>query len=285
MNSLAPSPTENPLVRLARAGRRARQASASLEVDAPRLCSALRRAVPFLSRRGIPVTQRYVHAVAVDALLAELPRPHHVTPLATPAGRGALVLDAGACAFFLDGVLGGGANQPLPVLAPQGLTAPQAALVGRVADQVLRAFAEVLCPRVTMRVTPRPPTTAVAVPRDDAAPVVAVLEFTTGEHTGAAALVLPRDALVGDDVDPETVRAAPAPDGRVAGTLGGVDLELVVELARAPMRLSELSRLRVGDTLPLSVSLGDAVVVSADGQPLLRGHPTTMGGRIAIRIE
>ena len=51
------------------------------------------------------------------------------------------------------------------------------------------------------------------------------------------------------------------------------------------MRFGDLIALRVGDTIPLEVSVGSAVCVRADNRLLLMGRPTTSGGRLAVRIE
>ena len=50
------------------------------------------------------------------------------------------------------------------------------------------------------------------------------------------------------------------------------------------MTLGHLSRLRVGDMVRLDVPVGGAINVRADGHVVLRGHPTTNAGQIAIRI-
>jgi flagellar motor switch protein FliM len=50
------------------------------------------------------------------------------------------------------------------------------------------------------------------------------------------------------------------------------------------MTLGQLSSLRVGDTIRLEVPVGGAINVRADGRVVLRGHPTTSAGQIAVRI-
>ena len=80
--------------------------------------------------------------------------------------------------------------------------------------------------------------------------------------------------------------AAPAPTNpHVLRALDGVDLELVVELARVPMKLSTILGLKVDDTLPLGVSASEPVTVRVDGKPVFTARPLTIGGYIAVRVE
>jgi flagellar motor switch protein FliM len=107
--------------------------------------------------------------------------------------------------------------------------------------------------------------------------------FDLGDDPSPARVVL---ALPGEALEP--LPQAPPPDAsneRVARTLESVDLELVVELARVPMRLGDVLALRPGDTLPLDLPVGESVSVRADDRTLFRGKPTTLLGRIAVRIE
>ena len=177
---------DNPLLRSALGGARMEKASGSFSKEAPRLLVALRRAVPFLSRRRVPLRIASVRPCSLSDLVAGLPRPAFVQPLsvrgAGTGGRGAIVLDANASALFLDGVLGGDGTG-LPELPPAGLTAPQSALVAGITSNIVRTFAEALEAAFAVKVTPA---------RDDSsddlaaerASIACVLEI--GEPTGPA---------------------------------------------------------------------------------------------------
>src|SRR4029077_2398658 len=94
---------------------------------------------------------------------------------------------------------------------------------------------------------------------------------------------VPKEALLagGEDTqDPSASRVDP----RVARVVEHVELNLVAELARMRVTLRQLSNLRVGDTIRLEVPVGAAINVRADGCVVLRGHPTTSAGQIAIRV-
>jgi flagellar motor switch protein FliM len=263
-------------------GARVRRAASSLEQASPHLASALRRAMPFLARSGAQVALCFARAIPAGELLGDLPRPVHATHLlVTPGGaRGALILDAGAIAMVLDGVLGGDGSAP-PQLEPGGLTAPQVALVSRVVDGVVRSFSEALSRRISIELHTR------ALDGDDAsseaAPVACTFEITSGSQVGRVVLLLAKEGLLGRS-EASRDASTEAVDPRVAGVVEQVELDLVAELARMKITLGHLSRLRVGDTVRLDVPVGGAISVCADGRVVLRGHPTTSAGQIAIRI-
>ncbi|HXN30706.1 MAG TPA: FliM/FliN family flagellar motor switch protein, partial [Polyangiaceae bacterium] len=247
------------LLRFAAEGGRVRRAGAALEQASPQLASALRRSMPFLGRHGTPVALCFARAIPIGELLGDLTRPVHATHLVvTPGGaRGAVILDAGAIAMVLDGVLGGDGTAP-PQLDAAGLSPPQIALVSRVIDGLVRSFSEVLTRRfgIALQVS--------APDGDDAssetAPVVCSFELGADAQIGRVMLLVAKEALVSGGEDR---RDAPtnAVDPRVAGVVEQVELDLVAELARMKMTLGHLSSLRVGDTIRLDVPVGGAINV------------------------
>lgn len=280
MSALAIDPP-SPL-RFALEGDAVRRAAAVFERERARLATALRRALPFLARREVPIALAWARALPMGELLRDLARPAHVARLAVEPGGapGAIILDATALALVLDGVLGGD-GRALPTLNPAGLTAPQSALVSRVVEDVTRTVGEVLAARANVRIR-------VAEDRPDAdggdgTPVVCAFELGLDGAAGRVFLVLPKSAL-GVPAGPVSVTLDPQ-DPRILRALDGVDIELVVELARVPMKLDRLMSLKVGDTLSLDALLGASVTVLADARPLYTAKPTTVGGRIAVRID
>ncbi len=268
------------LLRFALEGERVRRAASALEQASPQLATALRRAMPFLARRGAQVALCFARAVPTGELLAELPRPIYATHLVSPTGAGgALVLDAGAIAMVLDGVLGGDGKAP-PRLDPEGLTAPQIALLSRVIDGVVRSLSEALSRKFGLVLQ------AAAPDGDDAssegAPIACSFELGSGAQLGRVMLLVAKEALLaGMD---ERDSSAHSADPRVAHVLEQVELDLVAELARIRITLGQLAALKAGDTIRLEVPVGAMVDLRADGRVVLRGHPTTNGGQIAIRI-
>jgi flagellar motor switch protein FliM len=269
------------LLRFALEGERVRRAASSLEKASPQLASAIRRSMPFLAKRGAQVALCFARALPLGELLADLSRPIHATHLVAPSGaRGALILDAGAIAMVLDGVLGGDGSSPLK-LDPEGLSPPQVALIARVIDGAVRSLSDVLSKKFGFELRAAPPDGDDA--SSEGAPIACSFELGSGETLGRVVLLIAKEALLGAADDRE--HAAHPQDAGVARVIEEVELELVVELARMRMTLGHLSALKVGDTIRLDVPVGGAVDVRADGHVVLRGQPTTNAGQIAIRIE
>jgi flagellar motor switch protein FliM len=268
------------LLRFALEGERVRRAAQVLERESPRLAGALRRALPFLGRRSVPISLSYSRAVPVAELLESLPRPIHATQLViTPGGGGgALLLDSGAIGLFLDGVLGGDGSS-LPELAPT-LTAPQAALVGGLATGIVRAVSDALSTSLGMTLACR--SAEIHDATVESAPIACLLELGSEDAIGRVAILLAKEPLLAacPELDPPSNASDPA----VASVLEGVELDLVAELGSLPMRLFDVARLQVGDTLRLDAAVGATVSVRAEGHELFRGRPTTSGGRIALKL-
>ncbi len=270
-----------PLLRLALEGQRIRKAAATLERVGPKLINALRRSVPFLSRRGVGITLTPVRAVPLAELLGTLAKPVHTSKLVVQPGfsAGALFIDAGAASLFLDGVLGGD-GQSLPDLNAGGLSGPQSALIAGLSANIVRAFSATFAAALGLSLEPAQGS-AGDDHRDESAPLACVLELADG--AGHVVLVLGKEAVLPPGAEPASL-AAPAENPRIANVLADVELLLVVELGRVPLRVGQLAALKVGDTLRLDVPVNGLVSVRADGHELMRGRPTSSGGRIAVNI-
>ena len=269
------------LLRFAVEGGRVRKAASALERESPQLAAAIRRAMPFLARRGGQVSLCFARAMPVSELLEGLTRPLHATHLRAPSGaRGALILDAGAIAMVLDGVLGGDGRSP-PQLNKEGLTPPQIALTARVIEGAVRSLSEVLTRKFGFTLEAASPDADEA--SSEGAPIACSFDIGCGTQTGRVVLLLAKEALLGGPDD--DAAAAPDGDARVAQVLSGVDLDLVVELGRVNMPLGRLAALKVGDVIRLDLAVGAAVDVRADGHVVLRGQPTTHSGQIAVRVS
>src|SRR5262249_3876745 len=152
---------------------------------------------------------------------------------------GAIILDATAIAFLLDGALGGDGSSP-PALAPEGLTGPQRALIGRLMGAVPPALSAVLEATLGMRIKKPAAGDEAPAPSD----VIALrLRLGEGGSAGSVLLVIGRDALVSAA---GATRRAAGVDPILAAALGTVEIELVVELGRVRLSLQEVASLRVG---------------------------------------
>jgi flagellar motor switch protein FliM len=267
------------LLTLGSAGEHGQRARAQIEALGPRFSVAIRRALPFLGRKGGSVTLVATEVCRTTKLYESVERPVFAQSFVTlPSDdQGAVVLDRGAVGIVLDGTLGGDGTEPPPLLP--NLSPAQTALVGRSMQGILSALSEVTTAAFGMRLA------AVGATLRDAevetAPLVSTFEMRCGEAIGRLLLAVPRHA----SFDSSQVQAADeAPDGSVKSTMDDVEIELVAELGRMPMSLARLIALAVGDTLPLNVPVGDNVRVRAGERLLFLGVPTTSAGRIAIRV-
>ena len=183
--------------------------------------------------------------------------------------------------LILDGVLGGETAALCRSSNARRVDAAQVALVSRVVDGVVRSFSEVLSKRLAIELHGSAPQSEDA--GSEAAPIACSFEIATSTQQGRVVLLVAKEALLGGaEAAPKAVSGTVDP--RVANIVEQVELDLVAELARLRMTLGHLARLRVGDMVRLDVPVGGAINVRADGHVVLRGHPTTNAGQIAIRI-
>jgi flagellar motor switch protein FliM len=198
-------------------------------------------------------------------------------------GRGAIVLDANACALFLDGVLGGDGSG-LPELPPGGLTAPQSALVAGITSNIVRTFAEALEAAFAVRVTPaRDEPDDISADRASIACTIEIGEPINDRPCAQVIVSLPKEVIgsTAADLDPAVMKS----DARVAQVLETVELDMVAELGRVRLRVADFVRLAVGDTLKLDVPVNADVTVRAESREIFRGRPTTSAGQIALAIR
>ncbi len=247
---------------------------------------AMKRAVPFLMRRSVPLEPEPAKIAVARAIQDELEGPVFGVPLATDPGgsRGLLLFDRGAVAFLLDGALGGvpvdEANELEEEGPPKQLTSPQRAVMSRLSEGLLRAVSDALASLgVRLR---RLPASSGTPPEGQ----FAALTFLLGEGTPRKVVVaVARDALQNaglglfSDGKQKDMNAS-----RVPAVLQEVELELVVELGRVRRKLSEVDALKVGDTIRLGVPVRSPVTVQVQGHPILRGRPTTAGTQLAVAI-
>ena len=280
------------------------------------LALALRRAVPFLTRRGVAIKPGAPYVINSNELQSQLAAPVYLANLASEPGgaRAAICLDSQAISFLLEGSLGGDGSDP-PKLNPKGLTAPQLAFMDRVFTNVMKCCAETIERSIGLSVK--------------------YLPRAQGQKSaGATLVVLPLnfvdEATLDDDDDmdvfgPESTEEAPEADGeaaepssagsrgrmliglsknalnraraahdrrqrtqpiddRVAATIREVDVDVVAELGRLPLTIGKLMALKVGDTLRLDVPVNGHIILRIDEEVLFRGQPTTTGTQLAIQI-
>ena len=142
------------LARLGITGERSRRAQENLGRASADLVLALRRVLPFLTRKRVAVIAAPARTVLFAELAEAIPDLAFTMPFAAGARRapGILAIDGVGAARILDGVLGGGEGEPAAGGPP--LSSAQLALAGRVAEGVLRAFSEALRARLGVALEP-----------------------------------------------------------------------------------------------------------------------------------
>lgn len=259
------------------AGGRGRAACARMAEVGDALASALRRAVPFLARRRVPVTAEAPMCIPFSEIAADS-RFVHASPCLVRSAdggsvrvRGLVLLDDEGLARVLDGVLGGDGKSRGDVESSGAPTAAQQALATRVTTGMLRLFADAVGPiGLTLE-----PTAAKDVEAGTA--VVVTLAIDGG---GRVVLAIPLSAIrVEDSERPEEI------DSGIASALTDVELDVVAELGKVRLSLATIAGLKVGDVLRLSLPLDERARISSGGSVLFQGRPTASGDLVAVAIE
>lgn len=269
------------LFKIAMQGERARRAVGLMEGEGQEIARAIRRAAPFLSRRGAKVSFMGAVMRPLEEAVEELPGPVYRAPfIALPSGSlGALVFDAGAIALFVDGCLGGGGNSSAG--APLQVTRAQTALMSRVAASLLQSCSDVLAARTGGRLvhTDLQPATETS----ESPPIVCSIQIEQGSDTAQVLVAVSKNAAL-VRVQPEESNE-PLVEPRILATLAETELELVAELSRIRITAQEIEALRPGSTLAGDTPLGGTVVVRVDDHVLFEGEPTTEAGHLAVKIH
>jgi flagellar motor switch protein FliM len=275
------STTEATLLNVAGDGQRTRRALAVVRRASGDLSNALRRALPFLVRRGAELEIEAIAAVSLHDARANLASPTHTVELVTqPSGaHGAILLDRRAVSMVFDGVLGA-EGPPPPDDEPAELTPTQSAVVRRVIRAIVDAFCDVMVRHAGVRFEP------IGAPGESPAegiPICCRFRIALHGQEACIVLLLPKDALVGSSELPTVIRPTD-PDPRVLATLGEAEIELVAELGRRRFRLSELANLQPGTLLRLDLPLETEARVHVRGRTILSGRPTSHAGQVCVRI-
>jgi flagellar motor switch protein FliM len=268
------------LVKLALASDRARRACERLSNEGRALEGAVRRSLPHLVRRKIPVSAEPPRTVIEAEVFASAARPFHVTPIRLGVDRralGALVLDANAIAHGLDGMLGSGRGD-VPRLDEGGLSAAQAALAARLARGLVAAFDEVFG-----RLGAPFEIASGAAGGQPASVLVSCTVAVGADTKGRIVILVPATLIDGGEQrgDDESKEAEPATRSAVAD----VEVELVAELGCVTVSLARLASLRVGEVMTLPLSVEAPVSLRVGDRRLFEGKPTTRGSQIVLELS
>ncbi len=222
-----------------------------------------------------------VRLVSWSELREELAQPWHVLDFVTEPGGspGQLIMDATMCALCIDAVLGGD-GKSLPQPAAGGFTFAQRALMSRVADGVMAAFSDAFVARTGLRLARLASRSADAI--GESTRVVCTCLVGEEGAEGRLLLCLEKDALLQQVVSHAPKEGA---DPRVVRTLEDVEVDVVVELGRLRMPLSDLPKLAVGNTLAIDLAVDGEVRVVVAHETIAYGRPTRVGDRVAVRLR
>lgn len=267
------------LVKLGVGGERARRACERLSAEQRALEAAVRRSLPYLARRKIPVTAEPARSALRAEVMDPIARPFYVSPLCVGGGSravGAIVIDAKAISHGLAGMLGSGRGDP-PELDPSGLSAAQTALAARLARSLVAAFDEVLSPLGA----PLAIAGESGGGQGGAVLVACAVRIGEGETAGTIVLLVPAGAIATQEI-----AEAPLPEGPATrAAVAEVELEVVAELGRVRLPLARIATLRVGDVVRLPLSVDAPARLHVGDRPLFFGKPTTRGSQISVEIS
>lgn len=107
---------------------------------------------------------------------------------------------------------------------------------------------------------------------------------TEGDDYGQMAVAVPVQVLRGlsgpPKLDPDAKRDERTPK---MSRVHPVEVDVVAEMARLPMRVRDLHRLRIGDLVPLGPITG--ALVRVNGRAIFRGEPGHQNGQRSIRVR
>ena len=249
----------------------------AMDDRAPDLAAALGRAVPFLMRKNVPIAFEGARFVTPGELDAKIGEHADTLPLATDPGgsRALLCFEASANALFLNGSLGGSIEDD-----EKGgpLTSTQRAVIGKIADAIVRKLSDVLgLSGLTLKRLP--PRAQIAADT----PLAAIVMTVGKDKPKRVVFALAREALqiLATGQQSSAQRRASA---RVPAVLAQAEVTLSVELGRIQKRLAAVEALRVGDILRLDTSVQAPVVVRVENQHVMFARPTSRGTQLAITI-
>jgi flagellar motor switch protein FliM len=286
MNEAQPLATDGEVRKLDLAAREHYSQSAHAAADAVALAfsRAARRSLPFLTRFKGRILPRPTEMAMRDEPVSGLDDgPMYTVNLAGASGAWAtLALSSQAIAMVLEGSLGGRGTPTPGALGPE-LTAPQKALVGRIARSLAADLGIAIDQVARLEVT----VSAEDARKDADKPQTGFRAICDVDGTGVpTALIVTIGAKPFDEAVRESqAREATTADPRIGDSLPEVPLEVIAELGRVSMGLRRVLSLREGDVIRLTTAVDDAVTLRVGGVEKFLGAPITSRGQLAVEIR
>ncbi len=251
-----------------------------IDERAHEIAAALRRAVPFLMRKGISLTAEPATVVKASALMSNVKGPAFHVPLATDPGgsRALLVCDAGAVAFLLDAALGGDAESAEPSFSDE-LTGAQRAAIGRLVEPMVKLLSDVF---LGLGVRFRRMPMATGLPTEGE--LISLMLTIGGREDRKIMLAVSKDALASAGSAVLGAQKRGDAENKVPAILCQVEVELVAELGRVHRKLSAIEGLRVDHVIRLDTPVQAPVTVRIQDKPIFRARPTVSGTQLAVTV-
>jgi flagellar motor switch protein FliM len=248
-----------------------------------------KRTLPFLVKRRsrlLPQPVCIVDFVGNDQGDTSGPSYEVILEAEDSPAWGVLSLNSNALGGVREGVLGG-AESNGPTEFGRELTLAQRALIKKVAVGLAEDFARAVQVEAALKLHV---TSAQAIAADEPAEAPGSdglqVDFTFEGFEGAACISLAisaealQAATKGQEEEESTVG-----DPRILAAVGGVPVELVVELGRVTLGLKRVLTLQPGQVLRLPTAVDDPVRVRVSGVTKFVGSPVTSRGQLAVEIK
>jgi len=258
--------------------------------------NATKLLAPILKRDlGTEVVVEFVggDTVYLDKFLAQIPEPINIFPVNYRGYdfQGLLCLDAAMAFWFVDTLLGGGAEGED---RNRSLTDTESAVAKKVVEQMLDEVHTVFAPTVQVEcdvegfVGSRVQTHTLKPP-----PLGYLCTFRVQWRTeeGQFQYVVPIKTLrplvrkLEPKSDEQRAKRLDALFGSLGQAFLTVDLNVAAVLGEPTLSLRELTNLKVGDVLPLGRGLDEPIEVAIQGKPKLTGAFGVQRGRYAVVIQ
>jgi len=105
------------------------------------------------------------------------------------------------------------------------------------------------------------------------------------EATAAEPAVATADSPALIDTPTPVSTAVPAPAPSSGGVIDSVELDVAVELGNVALSIGELLRLGEGSVVTLAQTVGEDVVMLANGTPVASGEVVVVDGTLGFRVS
>ena len=216
----------------------------------------------------------------------------HVDPL---AGSGVLEMEPRLAYAMIDRLVGGRGEPRQQIIADRHFTAVEQAIVRRIMDKVLEAYAEPFAGMFNAKPEIQGLATAetlnqIALPADVS--LVCLFDLSIGPARGVMSICFPVSVLEAMlsrlSTGPKRVvgvrRQTETMSKSLRKSAEDAEIDVRIILGRAGVTVGELLQLDVGDVIRLETNSTGELEVCVEGIPKFSARPGTVGRRMAVQI-